>query len=61
MSNVSGEVEVIVLDKDGKEIHREKKPMDSFTQNVMNLLGMFDAGGWVAIDVNGNSGTAILL
>lgn len=57
MSNVSGEVEVIVLDKDGKEIHREKKPMDSFTQNVMNLLGMFDAGGWVAIDVNGNSVT----
>jgi len=54
MSNVSGEVEVIVLDKDGKEIHREKKPMDSFTQNVMNLLGMFDAGGWSAIDVNGN-------
>jgi len=57
MSNVSGEVEVIVLDKDGKEIHREKKPMDSFTQNVMNLLGMFDAGGWVAIDVDGNSVT----
>lgn len=57
MSNVSGEVEVIVLDKDGKEIHREKKPMDSFTQSVMNLLGMFDAGGWVAIDVNGNSVT----
>jgi len=57
MSNVSGEVEVIVLDKDGKEIHREKKPMDSFTQSVMNLLGMFDAGGWVAIDVSGNSVT----
>jgi len=57
MSNVSGEVEVIVLDKDGKEIHREKKPMDSFTQSVMNLLGMFDAGGWVAIDVSGNGVT----
>jgi len=50
-----GEIEVIVLDKDGKEIHRERKPMDSFTKNIMNLIAMFDAGAWVTDDVNGNS------
>jgi len=57
MNNVSGEIEVIVLDKDGKEIHRERKSMDSFTANIMKLLAMFDAGGWIVKDVNGNSVT----
>jgi len=57
MNNVSGEIEVIVLDKDGKEIHRERKSMDSFVMNIMNLLAMFDGGGWLTKDVNGNSVT----
>ena len=52
---VGGEIEVIVLDKDGKEIHREKKPMDSFTRNIMNLIAMFDTNVWYANDVNGDS------
>ena len=53
--NVSGEIEVIVLDKDGREIHREKKPMDSFTYNVMTLLAIFDSDGWAVNDINGNA------
>ncbi|RLB79250.1 MAG: hypothetical protein DRH17_14080 [Deltaproteobacteria bacterium] len=56
-SGVNGEIEVIVLDKNGKEIHREKRPMDSFTRNIKNLLTMFDTGGWLVSDVNGSSVT----
>jgi len=53
--DVSGEIEVIVLDRNGKEIHKEKRPMDSFTRNALKLLTVFDAGAWNAIDVDGNT------
>jgi len=56
-SGVSGEIEVIVLDKNRKEIHRVKRPMDSFTKNIKNLITMFDTGGWTVDDVNGNTVT----
>ena len=56
-SGVNGEIEVIVLDKNGKEIRRVKRPMDSFTYNVMTLLAMFDSDGWAVNDVSNNAVT----
>jgi len=52
---IGGEIEVIVEDRYGNVIKHIKKPMDSFVKNVLDLLCMFDTGGWSAKDRNGNS------
>jgi len=54
-SNVSGEIEIIVKNKDGKVIKQFRKPMDSFVNNMLTLMTMFDSNGWSVKDVNGNT------
>jgi len=52
---IGGEIEVIVEDRYGNVIKHIKKPMDSFVKNILNLICMFDTGGWVTTDRNGNT------
>jgi len=54
---IGGEIEIIVEDREGNVIEHIKKPMDSFTKNILNLICMFDTGGWVTTDVGGNTVT----
>lgn len=57
MVKVSGEIELIVLDKNGKVIKQFSKPMDSFVKNFMYYIYFADPWYWVATDKNGNSVT----
>jgi len=53
--NIGGEIEIIVQDKHGKTIKHFKKPMDSFVNNMLKLMTLFDAGAWNVIDTSGNT------